>query len=132
MRRIVLDSNVLISAIAFGGKPRQVLHRIIEGKAELAFSGAILDEVRGVLGGRKLRYPEPILDAIMREIEALGVAVFPKKRVRVIRDDPDDNRVLECALEFRADCIISGDAHLLALKEFRGIRILKPAEFLEA
>ena len=56
--------------------------------------------------------------------------IDPKTKINVIQDDPDDNIVLECAFEGKADYIISGDPHLLKLKEFKGIKIVKPNEFL--
>jgi len=70
--RLVLDSNVLISAVVFGGKPREILDLAVKGLVEVAVSDAILDEVEGVLGGKKFQYPERIVHALIAEIEGLA------------------------------------------------------------
>jgi uncharacterized protein len=131
MYKIVLDTNILISAIVFGGKPRKILNSVIAGKIEFATSKDILEEVEGVLSGKKYKYPVQVVYEIRNAIEELGEIVLPKKSVNRIKKDPDDNRILECALYAKADFIISGDNHLLELKQFNGIQIVNPTEFLE-
>ena len=131
MLKVVLDTNILISAIVFGGKPRDILERIISGKLEFAVSKEILNEVEGVLSGKKFKYPSHVIYEIRNAIEELGEIVVPEKRINRIKKDPDDNRILECALAVNADFIISGDNHLLEFKVFKGIQILSPADFLE-
>lgn len=128
--KLVLDSNVFISALVFGGKPREILELAVKGLVEIAVSDDILEEIRGVLGGDKFRYPKASLRALVREIEDLAEFVEPKERIEALKEDPEDNRVLECAVESGASVIISGDSHLLALLEFGGIKILRPDEFL--
>jgi uncharacterized protein len=131
MLKIVLDTNVLISAIVFGGKPRKILEKIISGKSGFAVSKDILDEVDGVLSGKKFKYPSQAVYEIRNAIEELGEFVVPEIRINRITKDPDDNKILECAITAKADIIISGDSHLLELKKFNGIQIVSPAEFLE-
>jgi uncharacterized protein len=63
---------------------------------------------------------------------ALGEPVIPRRRVNAVKEDPDDNRILECALAAGADVIVSGDGHLLRLTEYEGIAILTPRAFLTA
>lgn len=70
-------------------------------------------------------------DLIVQEQEALGEIAKPKEKLSVIEKDPEDNRVLECAQESKADYIVSGDVHLLGIKEYAGTKILTPNEFLE-
>jgi putative PIN family toxin of toxin-antitoxin system len=111
---VVLDTNVLISAIVFGGKPRDVLNLIVNGQVALAISKDILDEVEGVLSGRKFQFPKHATYSIRKALEDLAEYVIPQKKVTRVKDDPDDNRILECALESEARFIISGDHHLLA------------------
>ena len=130
MRKVVLDTNVLISAIVFGGKPRDVFNRIIKGQIRLAISKDILDEMEGVLSGKKFQYPEQVIRSIRNALEDFAEFVTPQKAVKKIKDDPDDNRILECALESGAQLIISGDHHLLELKQYRNIKILSPSDFL--
>jgi putative PIN family toxin of toxin-antitoxin system len=129
--KVVLDTNVLISAIVFGGKPREVFELILMEKVNLAISREILNEMRGVLSGRKFRYPQQVLHSILHSLENLAEFVVPQKPVKIIKDDPADNRILECALEAGAHIIISGDRHLLDVKRYRGIKIISPSDFLE-
>jgi len=128
--RIVLDTNVLISAIVFGGRPREVLEKVIAGRFTMAISAEMLAEFQGVLEGKKFRYPPDIVRTIVRELLAVSELVRPRKKVQQIKDDPADNRILECALETGAACIVSGDKHLLELGRFEGIPILDAASFL--
>lgn len=127
---IVLDTNVLISAIVFGGRPRQVLEKVISGAFVMAISTEMLDEFQGVLEGRKFRYPGAIVRTIVNELLAVSELVRPTMKVQVIKADPADNRILECALESRVTCIVTGDRHLLELGQFEGIPILDVAAFL--
>ena len=129
--KVVLDTNVLVSAIAFGGKPRQVLEAAIKGKIQLVLTEEIIEETRGVLEGKKFQYPREITDLIVQELEALAEIVKPKERLTVIKKDPEDNRVLECAQELKADYIVSGDEHLLGIKVFEKTKILTAKEFLD-
>jgi putative PIN family toxin of toxin-antitoxin system len=127
---IVLDTNVLISAIVFGGRPREVLEKVISGTFAMAISAEMLNEFQGVLEGRKFRYPVAIVRTIVNELLAVSELVRPTMKVQVIKADPADNRILECALESGAACIVTGDRHLLELGQFKGIPILDVAAFL--
>jgi putative PIN family toxin of toxin-antitoxin system len=131
VHKVVLDNNVLISAIVFGGKPREILNRIIKGQIQFAISKDILNEMEGVLSGRKFQYPEQVIQVIRKAVEELGEFVIPKKKVKKIVKDPDDNKILECALAAEADLIISGDIHLLELKQYKNIQIVSPSEYLK-
>jgi putative PIN family toxin of toxin-antitoxin system len=128
--RIVLDTNVLISAIVFGGKPREVLEKVIAGWSTMAISAEMLAEFQWVFEGEKFRYPAAIVRNILRELLAVSELVRSAMKVEHIKADPADNRILECALESRAAYIVSGDKHLLELGQFEGIPILDAAEFL--
>lgn len=128
--KLVLDSNVFISALVFGGKPREILDLAVKGQMEVAISDDILEEIRGVLEGKKFQYPKRIVRALMREIEDLADLVEPKEKIEAVPEDPEDNRVLECAVESGANVIVSGDSHLLELQSFGQIKIMNPDEFL--
>jgi uncharacterized protein len=129
--RIVVDTNILISAFLFGGKPEMVLERALLGHVSLVASREILNELEGVLCGRKFRYPPEIARSIVREFEPMCEMVAPTRKVAVVKADPYDNMVLECAVEARIDYVVSGDSHLLKLERFENIPILSPAQFLE-
>ncbi len=128
--RIVLDTNVLVSAVVFGGRPRIALEKVISGAVAMAISEEMLEELRGVLEGRKFCYPASVARTILNELLAVSDLVRPKTRVDVVETDPEDNKILECALESHADCIVTGDKHLLELGQFKGIPILSVNDFL--
>ncbi|MBM4310806.1 MAG: putative toxin-antitoxin system toxin component, PIN family [Deltaproteobacteria bacterium] len=130
MTTVVLDTNIIVSAIIAGGNPRDVLELAIEGRITIAVTRDILDEIRGVLRRRKFNFSEQAIQAVMREIELVGVLVKPEAAIRAVRQDPDDDKFIECAVTARATCIVSGDSHLLNLQHYGGIAILSPADFL--
>ena len=131
MQTVVLDTNVIISAVVFGGNPRKVFELILEGRLSLVISFEILQEIGEVLGGKKFQYPEPVLHILMTELESLAKLVQPELKIKKITKDPDDNKFLECAVSGGADFIISGDIHLLELGSFQDIPNVSPSEFLE-
>ncbi len=130
MKRVVFDTNVWVSALVFRGRVHGLLDHAILRVFEVAISPDLLAETLRILGGRKFKLPPEVLTNRDHEIRELCLMVFPTQRLKVIKADPTDDRVLECALAAQADLIISGDAHLLSLIEYQGIRILDPAAFL--
>lgn len=127
--KIVLDTNVLISAIGFGGKPRTILLLTIEGKMKGITSRVLLAELHEVIS-KKFPKLEPQLLIIEEQIEEKFIIVQPKESINISRDE-DDNRVLEAALEGGCDYIITGDEDLLNLVKFKNIKIITPDEFLK-
>ena len=132
--RAVLDTNVLVSAvISERGAPWRMLRAWRDGAFVLVTSPALLNELQRVLvrphiaRAHKRSAQETI--ALTETLRQRATVVTPRSRVDVIRDDPDDNRVLEAALAGGADYIVSGDRHLLALGEYEGIRVVTPAAF---
>lgn len=130
---IVCDTNVLISAALFpGSPPDEVVQFVREGSIELAISPEILSEFKRVLK-EKFGTPEEEIKEITESIKEIATIVKPTRRINLIKQDPTDNKILECALKAKADYIISGDTkHLQPIKEFQGIPILPPAKFLAA
>ena len=127
---VVLDTNVYISAVLFGGKPEEIIKRSREGELNLVISEAILKEIAEILR-RKFNWQNWQISETLDEIRELATLVVPRKVISVIKEDAADNRILECALEGKADCIVSGDEHhLLPLKEYQGVKILSSAAFL--
>lgn len=131
MSKAVFDTNVYISALGFGDIPEHLLD-LATGPGrqfELYASPDTLKEIMKVLGSEKFQFShEEITDAIS-VIDGAADVINPGFKLNVIKHKPD-NRILECAVKAKADIIVSGDAHLLNLKEYKGIRILKPAQFL--
>jgi uncharacterized protein len=129
-RRVVIDTNVFISAFLFGGQPARAIGYVIDGAVECFVSLPLLDEIREVLQRRKFGLsPEQAL-AFVEELHALCRVVAPFETICAVDADPDDNRVLECARAAGADTIVSGDSHLLAMGSWEGVRIVDPAGFV--
>jgi putative PIN family toxin of toxin-antitoxin system len=128
---LVLDSNVYISAVLFGGKPRRIIDSALAGHVRLVVSAAILEEVERVLSGGKFQFSAAAAREIVAEIASLAEICETVEKVRRIKKDPADDRILECALAACADAIVSGDSHLLILQRFRAVPILTPAECVE-
>jgi hypothetical protein len=129
--RVVLDTNVLISAIVFGGKPRQILELAIRGEIQLCISDPILDEIRGVLRRSKFGYSPEMIQVILTELTAVADFVNPLKAIEVVSQDPADNRIIECAVEAGASYIVTGDTHLLKISWYGSIEIVNAVAFLE-
>lgn len=133
--KIVLDTNVVISGFLIpGGPPGKIVDLWAENKLTVVVSQALIEEYFDVLLRPKFKRAGTIIerqDLLMGLLEMENsIFVYPGIRLDVIREDPEDNRVLECAVEGKVQYIISGDEHLLALKEFQGIVIVSPAEFI--
>lgn len=128
--RIVIDTNVLISALVFGGRPRLVTDLVGEALVVAVTSEEIMTEFRRIIVAR---FPEFSQNGAQLEQLLRKYARWVKLgsvNVTVCRD-PDDNKVIETALIGMADYIVSGDNDLLVLKEHGGVKIVKPAEIIE-
>jgi putative PIN family toxin of toxin-antitoxin system len=132
MIRVVADTNVYISAILFGGNPEEIRRLAREGKIELMVSENILSEISGVLK-RKFKWSDWQISEIIKDIREFTTLITPSTTLSVIKEDKQDNRVLECAVEGKAQYVISGDEHhLQPLKEYQGIKIVSPGQFLDS
>ena len=128
--KVVFDTNVLVSALVFpGGRGEEALLRVIAEHDELLLSRPILDELLGVLA-RKFARDAKELARVALLLADIGTMVRPRRRLAVAKDAAD-NRILECAVAGRAHAIVTGDKALLALKEYRGVRVLSLAQYLE-
>ena len=133
--KVVLDANIYVSSMVnTQGNPRRIMAQWEQGEFDVLASQSIIDEV-----GRVLRYPRIVKrhrqdeKTIQRFLELLAseaVVVEPTEMLDVVKRDESDNRYLECAIEGRAQYIISGDRHLLELGEYQGVIILPPAAFV--
>jgi len=127
---IVADTNVIVSALLWEGNESKIIGLVEEGKAKLLTSIALLDELKKVLMYERFGLDEKTVDDNVKYILTISKIVTPKRKLRVVREDPADDRVLECALVGKAGYIVSGDKHLLRIKKFRGVRIVRAKEFL--
>lgn len=131
MNKAVFDTNVYISALGFGGIPEQLLEMATgPGRQfQLYTSHDILKEIMKVLGSDKFKFAKEEIADVISVIDDAADVVSPGIRLNIIKHEAD-NRILECAVKAKADFIVSGDKHLLGLKEYKGIRSITPAQFL--
>jgi putative PIN family toxin of toxin-antitoxin system len=128
--KVILDTNVLISAYVFpGGRPEAVYRLALEGRLEIGTSRTLLAEFGRVLGQKFGWIPDRVEAAVAQMTRIAGV-VEPSEAVHVVRADPADDRVLEAARAFDAAVIVSGDRHLLDLGTWSESEIISPAEFI--
>jgi putative PIN family toxin of toxin-antitoxin system len=126
--RVLLDTNVLASAILFGGIPRTLLERGIRGELDLVTSPALMGELEELLG-RKFGFPPEAARQVRSELELVADVVRPRSVPQILRD-PDDDQVLAAADEGAAQAIITGDRDLLELGSHGDVQILSPRDFL--
>jgi len=133
MSKIVLDTNILISALIKSGTPRDLVFELIEKKVKLILSMEILQEFIESVGEPKIkRYiDEEDLSNFIKIIGAISKIVRIKSKFKIIKQDPDDDILLRTAYDGRANYLVSGDAHLLNLKKFKRIKIVSIKEMLE-
>jgi putative PIN family toxin of toxin-antitoxin system len=128
--RVVADTNVLISAFLFGGVSDQVFLAGLRGEIQLITSDPLLKELERVLKN-KFKLDVHFVREVIDEVRNVAEVVEVSSHIDVISHPDEDNRVLECAVDGRADFIVTGDTrHILPLKEYRGIKILSPSEFI--
>ena len=126
--RIVLDTNIIVSAIFFKGKPREIYDFVLNERYVTITSSTLISELTGILIKRfSLSLAE--IHLIEHQIREIFEVVHPKESINVVRDI-DDNRVLEAAVEGKCQYIITGDKDLLVLKSFQNIEIVTPEQFL--
>ena len=131
MIRVVIDTNIFISSF-FGGNPRKIIDLWKSGQIVLCLSGPIIDEYIDVLGRMGLqneRELEELLNLFARGFHVLFTANTPK--LNVVEKDPDDDKFIECAVALNSKYIISGDKALREVKDYMGIKIQSPKQFLD-
>ena len=127
--KVVIDTNIYISAIFWGGKPREVVDLGRDEKILVFTSSDIEAEIAEKLR-TKFKLGEEETNQIMSDFSTFTIPVKITKRIQAVPDDPDDDKFIECAVSCKADFIVSGDKHLLDMKEYHGIKILRAAECL--
>jgi len=127
--KVVLDTNVFIAAY-FNRKSAsaRIIDLCLENKHKLIFSPRLRKELRLIL--KNVRAEREFREKI-RSLFVNASKVKPTKKVFTVKEDPEDNKFLECALEGKADYLITSDRHLLELGEFAQTKICKPTQFLK-
>lgn len=127
---VVYDTNVLVSGIGFYGKPWESLLLAFVGDVEMVTSAEALSEFRRVLGYEHLPFSEEERSVFPALIRREATIVDPDVDLAVVDEDPDDDKFFECAVGAGADFLLTGNDHVRGVGEFRGVKILRPAEFL--
>jgi putative PIN family toxin of toxin-antitoxin system len=129
--RVVIDTNVLVSALIGHGKPRRLVAELLEGH-QVVSSRQMLAELVDVLSREKFKEAEKSqVNSFLSILSSRVVLVTVKQSFKTVVEDPDDDMVLSTAHEGKATYIVSGDGHLLNLKRFGGIRIVTVNEMLQ-
>jgi putative PIN family toxin of toxin-antitoxin system len=129
--RVVVDTNVLISAVFFGGKPGQILDAWQKKIIELVISTEILAEYVDVLHRIAAKYPKVDVSRIITLITSFGLIVEARDLEEPVCEDPTDDKFIAAALESSSRVIVTGDTHLLDVSGYSGIEMIQPAVFIE-
>ncbi|NIA03605.1 MAG: putative toxin-antitoxin system toxin component, PIN family [Nitrospirae bacterium] len=129
--KIVLDTNVLISAIFFSGVPYEILKAWQVGKIRIVISKEILTEYQRVAEELSSKFPSVNIDQILELITIHAEMVDIQDYEVSVCEDPDDNMFISCALASNSQIIVSGDKHLLKVNGYQNIDVLKPRKFAD-
>lgn len=130
VQKVVIDTNVFISGFGWDGKPEAALQLLQQGRIDNFISDAIFEELKSVVSYPKLGFSETLRHAILEFAFFYSQFVVPPGLISVVKNDPADTKFIEAALAADADCIISGDRHLLSLGNYKKITIISAAAFL--
>ena len=129
-KKVVIDTNILISALGWKGKPNEIFRKVLDEEFELIISRKQIEELKEVMNYPKFSFAEEQKSRFITLLLNVAKVVEISNKLKVIKEDPDDDVILETAVGNNADFIISGDDHLLKLKEYSNIKIVTANEFL--
>jgi putative PIN family toxin of toxin-antitoxin system len=124
MLKVVLDTNVLVSALISDGKPRELFRKGIENQFLIVTSDSMLKELARVICRPKFKTNPDEIRRITLALLSSAEVVDVKTKLRAVKKDPKDDIVIETAYDGHADFIVTGDGHLLELESFKGIKII--------
>ncbi len=131
MLKVVIDTNVFISSF-FGGIPRKIINLWRDGDILICLSQPIIDEYIKVLERLGLSKKDKLFKLTKLFAEGYNVLFISNTpKIEIVKDDPDDNKFIECAIALDCKIIISGDSHLKSIKKYIDIEILSPREFIK-
>jgi len=125
----IFDSNIFVSALNYDGIPRRILNLAREGTIRLDISDGIYLETARVLY-EKFKWSEADVNTLRDHLAGFANRVEPTERLTVVKDDPDDDKIVECAVAAASDYLVTGDWHILKLGSHGKTQIVRPAEFL--
>jgi len=129
--RVVIDTNVFISGVFFGGPPFQILKAWRDGRIQLLLTMEILEEYDRVSETLSEQFPGIDLDPVFDLLAVEGETILAPSLPEPVCEDPEDDKFLACALAGKTRIIISGDKHLLKVSGYRGIAVIRPREFVD-
>jgi len=129
--RVVLDTNVFVSGVFFGGIPGRILEAWRDARIQLVLSAEILDEYQRVGQTLGAEYPGVDLEPFLGLLMLYGEIVEAPKLAEQVSADPDDDKFLACAIAVGVELIVSGDKDLLDLSGWQSIRVLRPRRFVD-
>jgi putative PIN family toxin of toxin-antitoxin system len=129
--KIVVDANIFVSSYFWGGNPRKVFERIITELDELYISQEILDEIKDVISRPKFHADMNEIKLYIDSIEEVATKIKVKEKIKIVSRDKNDDKYIKCAISGDVNYIISGDIHLLEIKEYENIKIIKAKEYLD-
>ncbi len=129
--RVVLNTNVLISALFWGGQPRRVVDLAIAGRIQAVTSPELLAELEQVLA-EDFAVPQETVELVLRDTLSYAEVTVPVEEVHIAVRDSGDTKVIAAAMAGRGDCIVTGDRDLLVIVEAHGIAIVTVREFLSS
>lgn len=128
--KVIIDTNIFISAFGWGGRPLEVVELLEKEEIRNCISEEIFNELFVTLSYPKLGFPIKLQTEILEFVLAYSDFYTPKQKLK-LTPDPKDNKFIECALTANAKFIITGDKSFLSLKQFKGIKITTPEDFLK-
>ena len=134
MIRIAVDTNILVSATFWHGASHRIIELVEQGKIEMVLSDAIIREFSAVLEydeiKRKIVSKGLLMQRTVEKLVSMAIIVAPAIKISVVKEDPDDDKILECAVAGGADYLISKDNHLLRIAKYGKVKIVSPEDFL--
>ena len=133
MLKVVFDTNVIVSAALYEKSlPALLLSLGLEDKVRFFVSPALLNEYKAVLKRPRFKLGQKQITELLGKINRKALIVTPAKRLKIVKGDEPDNRVLECAIKAKADFIITGNKRHFPFEEFKGSKIVTPREFINS
>lgn len=130
--KVVIDTNIFVSSF-FGGNPKKIINLWKNEKITLCLSSPILDKYIDVLNRIGMKDEAELAELLSLFSKGFNILFTTKTpKIKIVKNDPDDDKFIECAVALKADAVITGDGEILSVQEYMGIRILPPQEFLES
>jgi len=128
--RVVIDTNVVVSALFFGGLPDKLLGLALGGKIQAVASAEIISEYLETYQELAQKTTRRAMGKVLSEVLEPMEIISPKSKIEICRD-PDDNKFINCAVDGKCKYIVSGDKDLLTIKSYKGVKIISVREFID-